>query len=167
MMESVISKRRIQELKEFSMFGALSDEELSLLAGSMTEKTFEPGAEILKEGEPGDGMFLLLGGNVDVLKKTPYGEDFVTASLSGSDHCTLGEMALIDRDVRSATVRAVSECSTLCLSYDRFNSFCSEYPKIGMELMKAVSLTLVRNLRRENENLRMVYQALIDEIENG
>ncbi len=166
-MDSVISKRRIQDLKEFSMFGALSDEELSLLAGSMTEKTFQPGTEILKEGEPGDGMFLLLEGNADVMKKTLYGESFVTASLRGGDHSTLGEMALIDRDVRSATVRAASECRTLFLSRDRFHDFCGEYPKIGLELLKAVSMTLVRNLRRENENLRMVYQALIDEIENG
>lgn len=39
-------------------------------------------------------------------------------------------------------------------------------PPIGLELLMSVSLSLVRNLRMENENLRLVYQALIEEIEN-
>ena len=48
-----------------------------------------------------------------------------------------------------------------------FDTFCEEYPKCGVELLRLISINLVRNIRKENENLKLVYQALIEEIEKG
>jgi len=156
----------IQGLKTFPLLSRLSDQDLAQLAAVMQERTFPAGTEILREGQPGDEMFLLLEGSVDVLKTTPYGDAYVTASLLDSYHCSFGEMALIDRGKRSATVRAKTDCRTLSLGYDAFQRFCREHPTIGLELLMSVSATLVHNLRMENENLHIVYQALIEEIEN-
>lgn len=158
-------KELIADLKSFELFSRLSDENLAQLAGVMEEKCFAAGTVILREGDSGDHMYLLLKGTVEVLKTTPYGEPFVTASLKDSYHCSFGEMALIDRGTRSATVRAKTDCRTLSLSAEQFRHFCREYPGIGVELLLAVSATLVRNLRAENENLKIVYQALIEEVE--
>ncbi|MBR4691211.1 MAG: cyclic nucleotide-binding domain-containing protein [Oscillospiraceae bacterium] len=157
----------IKGLKTFPLLSRLSDEELASLAAVMQEKRFPAGTEILREGEEGDELFLLLEGSVDVLKTTPYGEPYVTASLRDSYHCSFGEMALIDRGKRSATVRARTACRTLSLGYEAFQSFCRENPTIGLELLFSISATLVRDLRMENENLHIVYQALIEEIENN
>ena len=157
----------IRGLKTFKLFSRLPDEELACLAGVMEEKIFPAGTVILQEGDPGDHMYLLLEGTVEVLKTTLFGDPYVTASLKDSYHCSFGEMALIDQGTRSATVRAKTDCCTLALSAEEFQRFCREYPAIGVELLMAVSATLVRNLRAENENLRIVYQALIEEIENG
>ena len=155
----------IRGLKTFKIFSRLPDEELACLAGVMEEKIFPAGTVILQEGDPGDHMYLLLEGTVEVLKTTLFGDPYVTASLKDSYHCSFGEMALIDQGTRSATVRAKTDCRTLSLSAEEFQRFCREYPAIGVELLMAVSATLVRNLRAENENLRIVYQALIEEIE--
>ena len=155
----------IRGLKTFKLFSRLPDEELACLAGVMEEKIFPAGTVILREGDPGDHMYLLLEGAVDVLKTTLFGDPYVTASLKDSYHCSFGEMALIDQGTRSATVRAKTDCRTLSLSAEEFQRFCREYPAIGVELLMAVSATLVRNLRAENENLKIVYQALIEEIE--
>ena len=155
----------IRGLKTFKLFSRLPDEDLVCLAGVMEEKNFPAGTVILREGDSGDQMFLLLEGSVDVLKTTLFGEPYVTASLKDSYHCSFGEMALIDEGTRSATVRAKTDCRTLALSAEEFQRFCREYPAIGVELLMAVSATLVRNLRAENENLKIVYQALIEEIE--
>ena len=155
----------IQGLKTFKLFSRLPDEELACLAGVMEEKIFPAGTVILQEGDPGDHMYLLLEGTVEVLKTTLFGDPYVTASLKDSYHCSFGEMALIDQGTRSATVRAKTDCRTLSLSAEEFQRFCREYPAIGVELLMAVSATLVRNLREENENLKIVYQALIEEIE--
>lgn len=157
----------ISGLKSFPLLSRLSDEELGCLAEVMEERTFPEGTEILREGETGDEMFLLLEGSVDVLKTTPYGEHYVTASLRDSFHCSFGEMALIDRGKRSATVRAATACRTLALGYEAFQRFCREHPPIGLELLMSISATLVHDLRMENENLHIVYQALIEEIENN
>ena len=155
----------IRGLKTFKLFSRLPDEELACLAGVMEEKIFPAGTVILQEGDPGDHMYLLLEGTVEVLKTTLFGDPYVTASLKDSYHCSFGEMALIDQATRSATVRAKTDCRTLALSAEEFQRFCREYPAIGVELLMAVSATLVRNLRAENENLKILYQALIEEIE--
>ena len=157
----------LAELKSFPLLNRLSDEELSCLAAVMEERTFPAGTEILREGEPGDEMYLLLKGSVDVLKTTPFGDRYVTASLNDSYHCTFGEMALLDRGKRSATVLAKTDCRTLSLGYEAFQRFCREHPTIGLELLMSISVTLVHDLRMENENLRIVYQALIEEIEKN
>ena len=157
----------IRGLKTFPLLSRLSDEDLTLLAEVMREQNFSAGTEILREGETGDEMFLLLEGSVDVLKTTPFGESYITASLLDSYHCSFGEMALIDKGTRSATIRAKTDCRTLSLDYVSFQSFCREHPHIGLELLMSISVTLVRDLRMENENLHIVYQALIEEIENG
>jgi CRP-like cAMP-binding protein len=157
----------INGLRSFPLLSRLSDDDLACLAAVMKEKLFSAGTTIIEEGKAGDEMYLLLSGSVDVLKTTPYGEQYVTASLKDSYHCSFGEMALIDRGVRSATVRAKEDCRTLSLSFDAFQKFCSEYPSIGLELLLSISATLVRNLRMENENLQIVYGALIEEIERN
>ncbi len=156
----------ISGLKSFPLLSRLSDEELACLAGVMEERDFPAGAEILREGESGDEMYLLLRGSVDVLKTTPFGDRYVTASLMDSYHCSFGEMALIDQGKRSATVRAKTDCKALALGYEAFHRFCREHPTIGVELLMSISATLVHDLRMENDNLRIVYQALIEEIEN-
>ena len=106
----------IRGLKTFKLFSRLPDEELACLAGVMEEKIFPAGTVILQEGDPGDHMYLLLEGTVEVLKTTLFGDPYVTASLKDSYHCSFGEMALIDQGTRSATVRAKTDCRTLALS---------------------------------------------------
>ena len=157
----------VKGLRTFPLLSRLSDGELELLASVMRERLFPAGTEILREGEEGDEMFLLLKGSVDILKTTPFGDRYVTASLVDSYHCCFGEMALIDRGRRSATVRAKTDCRTLSLGYETFQSFCRDNPTIGLQLLMSISATLVRDLRMENENLHIVYQALIEEIENN
>ena len=163
----LVNDDTIRGLKTFPLLSRFSDGDLALLASVMKEKRFPAGTEILREGEAGDELFLLISGSIDVLKTTPYGEAFVTATLLDSYHCSFGEMALIDRGTRSATVRAKTDCVALSLDYEDFQRLCREYPSIALELLMSVSLTLVHNLRAENENLRLVYQALIEEIEIG
>ena len=157
----------IRDLKTYPLLSPLPEEDLARLAEVLEPRSFPTGAEILREGEEGDEMYLLLEGCVDVLKTTPYGDVYVTASLRDEYHCSFGEMALIDRGPRSATIRAKTPCRTLCLSRETFQRFCRSCPTVGLELLLSISVTLVRDLRRENENLHVVYQALIEEIENG
>ena len=160
-------EQTVQGLKTFPLLSRLPEEDMARLAQVLEPRSFPAGTEILTEGAEGDEMFLLLEGRVDVLKTTPYGDRYVTAALQDSYHCTFGEMALIDRGPRSATILARTDCRTLSLSREAFQHFCREYPNVGVELLMSISVTLVRDLRRENDNLRVVYQALIEEIEGS
>ena len=155
----------VEGLRAFPLLSNMADNELGILAEALSEKLTPAGENIITEGESGDELFILMDGVVDIIKDTVYGDQFVVSTMDAGDHCVFGEMALIDSDKRSATVKAKTDCLTLSVSRKDFDRFCKEYPSSGLELLKLISLNLVRNLRKENENLRLVYQALIEEIE--
>ena len=155
----------LEDLRAFPLLSNIAENELSILAEILKEKHIPAGENIITEGESGDELFFLMEGMVDIIKSTVYGDHFIVSTLDARNHCVFGEMALIDSDKRSATVKAKTDCLTLSVSRRDFDRFCKEYPASGLELLKLISLNLVRNLRKENDNLRMVYQALIEEIE--
>ena len=157
---------KIEELKKFPLLKNLTDEDLSALEAYVKEEDFHEGDNIIKEGDIGDTLYILVSGKVDVIKTTIYDDEFICASLDASMHCLFGEMAVIDNDKRSATIKAKTECKTLSLNRDGFTDFCNKHPLAGIELLKLMNTNIVRNLRLENENLKLVYQALIEEIEN-
>ena len=153
-------------LKAFPMLSKIDDEALSVFAGMLREVRTYMGSNIISEGDDGSEMYILVEGTVDIIKTTVFGDEFVCATLDAGMHAVFGEMALIDKDKRSATVRAKTDCMALAIDNKSFDDFSSRYPKAGVELLKFINVNLVRNLRTENDNLNMVYQALIEEIES-
>ena len=155
------------KLKSFPLLSTISGEELEDFNRLLKEKRFPAGTDIITEGDTGSDMYFLLKGSVDVIRKTIFGDSFICASLSGEEHSVFGEMALIDSDRRSATVRARTDCDTLAISRDDFTAYTESHPAAGVRLLRFISVNLVRNIRTENDNLNLVYQALIEEIESN
>jgi CRP-like cAMP-binding protein len=157
----------INKLKSFPLFKKISDDDLKSFASLLKPVSSSAGSDIITEGETGSDMYFLIKGSVDIIKTTVFGDKFVCASLTSEAGCVFGEMALIDSDVRSATVRAKTDCESLRISRDDFNSFADSHPAAGVSLLRFIGVNLVRNIRKENENLNLVYQALIEEIESN
>ena len=156
-----------ESLKAFPMLQGISDEDLKFLSSLVKPGNTVAGRDIIKEGDSGSEMYILTKGSVDIIKTTVYGDPFVVATLDASMHCVFGEMAMIDNDKRSATVRAKTDCSTLSMDRRQFDEFCDSRPASGVKLLRLIGVNLVRNIRAENNNLRLVYQALIEEIEKN
>lgn len=156
-----------ESLRSFPLLSNISEDNLKALAAFLKEQRYSAGTDVITEGDDGDEMFILIEGSVDIIKKTVFGDSFVVTTLDSSMHCVFGEMAVIDHDKRSSTVKAKTDCLTLSISQKDFDRFCHDYPKCGVELLRLISINLVRNIRKENENLKLVYQALIEEIEKG
>jgi len=154
-------------LKTFPMLQGISDEDLKILASLLKANKTPAGEDIIKEGDSGCEMYILTEGTVDIIKTTIYKEPFVVATLDASMHCVFGEMAMMDNDRRSATVRAKTDCKTLSIDRKSFDDFCDSHPASGVKLLRLIGANLVRNIRTENTNLRLVYQALIEEIETN
>ena len=148
------------------MLAEMDSKDLDKLSDLMKQENFSAGSCIIEEGDIGDTMYLLVDGTVDILKTTLYGEEYVCATLKDEYSCVFGEIALIDHDRRSATVRAKTDCRTFSITAADFQKYCQEYPAVGCRLLMFIATNLCRNLRAENENLLKVYQALVDEIEN-
>lgn len=156
-----------QILRTFPLLQKISDDDLKSLMSLLKEESFSKGNNIITEGECGNTMYLLIDGVVDIIKTTIYKDEFVCATLSSKDHCIFGEMALLDEDKRSATVKAKTDCKALSITKKNFEEYLDKYPKAGIELLKLMNINLIRNIRMENNNLKLVYQALIEEIEGN
>ncbi len=115
-------------LKKYCYFSSLSDSALEALANKLRAVEFPAGAKIIQEGTAADAFYLVNHGELEVLKKTRYGQ---MAKLSVIGHGEgFGEMSLIDGKPRSATVLAEEDSSIGILKREKFLNVIKQNPRI-------------------------------------
>lgn len=102
-------------LKEVPILKSLNETELMTLADSLIEEKFEAGTTIFNQNETGDFFYIIKEGNVICSQKDATGTDKEVANLTAGNY--FGEVALLTRKPRQATVKAV--LSTVVLAIDR------------------------------------------------
>ena len=106
-------KKRFETLQRVSILFTLSDNILRALARQMRPAVLAKGAEVVKQGERGDAMFIIESGRCEVTVEESPGHAITIAFLGPGDF--FGEMALISEETRSATVRALEDSVLLAL----------------------------------------------------
>ncbi|MFH1177731.1 MAG: cyclic nucleotide-binding domain-containing protein [Acidobacteriota bacterium] len=109
-------------------------------------KSYPDGEVIIKEGETGDRMFVIQKGAVDVSRRID-GRDVSIARLTAGD--VFGEMAIFEREVRSATVRAAGEVRLLSIDRAGFLRKVHEDPSLAYRVLQQLS----RRIRQLSEEL--------------
>lgn len=116
-------------------------------------KLFRDGEMIVRQGEAGDCMFVIQSGEVEVLRRDGA-QEFCLATLRSGDF--FGEMALFEREVRSASVRAVGDVWVLTLEKKTFLRRIHEDPGLVFKILERMSQrirklndALVRNGQRD------------------
>jgi len=157
------------ELKEFSaLFGGLSGDELKQVANIVNHKEYEAGVVIIAEGETGSELYLLADGVVDVSRtltivtaKHEFGtKERSFSRLSGADRVSFGELGLIGRGERTATVKAVTKCSLFTLSSEDFLTLAKSNPNIGYVVVSNIASMLAAYLRKTNDDVIKLTTAL-------
>lgn len=105
-------------------------------------KVFTDGEVIIRQGDVGDRMYVVQTGNVEVVLEAD-GEERRLSSLQAGDF--FGEMALFDKVVRSASVRALGEARVLTIDKRTLLKRISEDPLLAFNLLRSMS-TRVREL---------------------
>jgi CRP/FNR family transcriptional regulator, cyclic AMP receptor protein len=136
-----------QALAKVGLFEGLNPKHLKGLAGIATERTFKSGDYLMKQGESGIGLFIILSGKVRVEKNDSSGRSVEIAENGPGD--ILGEMAVFDGAPRSASVAATAETSCLVLASWEFNAFLKAHPEAALELLPIV----VKRFRETNDAL--------------
>src|SRR5260370_31022455 len=95
------------------------------------------GASILREGDPADAMYRVVGGRLQAIARHPDGTETQVGEIGRGE--VVGEMALITREPRTASVQAVRDTQLLRVSADTFTRLVSEHP----EALRRVSATIV------------------------
>ena len=99
-------------------------------------KRFNDGEVIVCQGEAGDCMYVIQSGEVEVVRREG-GREFCLATLGAGDF--FGEMALFEREVRSATVRALGEVQVLTLEKKSFLRRIHEDPSLVFRILEKMS----------------------------
>jgi CRP-like cAMP-binding protein len=142
--------KRIELLQRMPIFGALRQDTLQFLLEQARSKAVGAGEYFFREKDPADSLYVLEEGRAAVLKIWQDGE-FLVRHLERGD--CFGEMALMDFFPRSASVRAVADCTALALApADLFRLFerdAEQFALIQMNMGREVS----RRLRESDEQL--------------
>ena len=126
-------------LKGVSIFEGLSPAVVEKLAGTLEVRRCEPGASVFKEGDLSRELFVVVSGELEVLKKSRRGRDARIALVGVGD--SIGEMSLVDDQPRSATVRAISPSHLMRLGVD-------DLARLGEQDLRSHAMIL-HNLGRE------------------
>ncbi|PID72013.1 MAG: Crp/Fnr family transcriptional regulator [Desulfobulbus propionicus] len=133
------------------LFDAFKMDELDTLSRHMNYIEILRGDYLFTEGERGDYMCFVVRGLLDVLKKTTAGDYRVIARLGKGS--TIGEMSIIDKAPRSASVIARQPTMVILLTKKGFDILTDRYPKLGVTLLKKIMRLLSLNMRRTSSKL--------------
>jgi len=111
----------------------------------MNVKSFKKGEVIIEEGSLSNDAYIIELGSVEVSKRLPDGKIQIITKLDKND--IFGEMGLIDQLPRSATVRALENCSISVMTPDTFNSLAKKNPKALMPILKVLAKRLRNTLK--------------------
>lgn len=159
------------EWSRIPLFQGLSEEWTSKAAAIFELVDIPAGRNLLEEGEEGDELYILVAGRVRIIKSmllqgmniplleasSPFK---VLATLDSSEYPIFGEMALLDHDIRSATVAVIEDARFLQTSRDRFFQLVEQEPQLGCRLLGILGKRLAATVRRTNTELIKMTTAL-------
>ena len=149
-------------IKKMPVFSGLNDPEIDAVCEKLHEITVAAGDTIIRDGEKGDTMYLLLYGEVDVSKQLTLRvsrrkfdqRDKQFIRLNAGMYAFFGEMAMFeDESIRSATVTATEESRLAQINQKDFNDLCESNHRIGFLLLRNIIKVLCGRLNKANQDV--------------
>lgn len=134
-------------LRQIPLFADLSQSTLAALAGSMERRTYRKGQVILRQGEPGESLFVIVSGQVRIYTLSLDGHELSMCICCKGDF--FGEMALLTDHPRSASAAAMRRTEALVLHRQAFHNQLMSNPQAAVRIIE----TLSQRLRRTTESI--------------
>jgi CRP/FNR family cyclic AMP-dependent transcriptional regulator len=144
-------------LREIGLFGGLDDSVLESFVQKLPVVEFAPGDVVFREGELGRDMFIVLGGEMEIVKQSKQSHGSRVAMLGPLDW--FGEMSILDVMPRSATVRALAPSRAVKLS-------ATDLDTLYRKDLKAYSIIVLNIAREMSRRLRVADGILAEMIAN-
>ncbi len=136
---------KIHFLRTVSLFKGFSITDMIIMAQIAQEVSFEAGHVLFRVGDPGDALYLILEGKVDIVNEN----DKLLVSV-GPPGC-FGEVAVLDKKGRSATAKCVDECRMLMITSKDFQEILEEYPALYKNIVYLLTSWLREDKTRAKE----------------
>ena len=155
-------------LKAIPILRDLDEKELAEFLRITRRLQISKGNAVIREGEAGSTMFILVEGVVEISKSLVMkmgredfqGRDKILTKLSSTDHAVFGEVALFEQGKRTATVAALTDCTLLEITRDAFLGLGEENPRIGYKISRNIAQMLCSRLRKADEDTIKLTTAL-------
>ena len=127
-------------LQQVWLFSGLNQDQLDSVSSFSFQKAFSPGELIIEEGRTGNGLYVVMSGEVEVIKGLGSESERVLAKRGSGE--VFGEMALLGEWPRTATVRALDQVE--CLGIDRwvFLTQLESHPQLGVKMLQILAQRL-------------------------
>jgi CRP/FNR family cyclic AMP-dependent transcriptional regulator len=144
----------VERFREAYLFRNLLPHELQPFIENSGLADYSPNDMIISEGDAGEELFLILSGSVRVTKSTTEGIEQVIGFLREGDF--FGEMALLDRRPRSASVFAHGNARLARLRHEDIYKIFRADPATGLKVVRTLAEVLSLRLRETNDRLKTV-----------
>ena len=160
-------KEILEKLKHIPLFEDIRDNDafISEFLSVCQTRSVPEGQVIIKEGEPGSEMFIMLKGRVEIQRRTRAGDDYTVVRLRAEDNVFFGEMALIDDDTRSATIVATEASDFLVIAKEDFLRLGRTNPQIALPITREIAKILASRLRKTTGDMLTIFDALVSELQ--
>ena len=142
---------KLAVLSESPLFEMLSSQELEYVSELCRPRRFTAGQIVFEEGELGDSLYVIVSGEVEVLRRDASAEQRRIALLGPP--MFFGEMSLIDKEYRSATVRARTDTELLHLTAENLAAFRKQHRDGFTFVVINIARVLSSRLRESNSKL--------------
>ncbi len=131
-------EQEVEILRRIPLFQNVEPAKLKLMCFASERITFKQGQSLFEQGDVGDSAYIIIEGSADVIVTTEG--PMVVAQLGKND--IVGEIAILVDIPRTATVTATSELTTLKVTKDLFFRMVSDFPEMGVEIMRVLAQRL-------------------------
>src|SRR5262245_29664514 len=135
----------VTSLRAIPLFSRVAQADLEQIASHLIERRYPRNTTIVEEGLPGDYMYILREGRVKVTKLSEDGREKILDFLESGSF--VGEMALLERGPRSASVKTLAPVKVLALSRTDFINLLRKSPDLAIAVIQELS----RRIRSVNE----------------
>ncbi|QTA92698.1 Cyclic nucleotide-binding domain-containing protein, DUF4388 [Desulfonema magnum] len=134
-------------LSDFSFFQTLNENDIKKLVSYLKLKKFEKNDTIIKKGEPGTNLYIIIFGRVEVV-----GDDNISIAFLGKGE-VFGEMSLLSGDPVGATIKVVEATTILYIKGKDFRNVLKQFPSLQMYFARLLARRLANTNTVRSEDL--------------
>ncbi|MCB0752403.1 MAG: cyclic nucleotide-binding domain-containing protein, partial [Ignavibacteriae bacterium] len=137
-------------IKKVELFAEFNEEELSLISAKMKIESFDKDSILFSENNPHKDLFIIYDGEVELFKRTPFGQEKRLSFFSKYDF--LGEGSLIDDSPHSTTAKALLNSKIILIDRLVLTDLLNKNGAMAVKLYSTISRVISRRMKRTNIN---------------
>ena len=139
------------KLRLLTIFNDLDKNELEIVQKHVFERSVKKDSVLFVEGMPGELLYIIISGCVEIIKETKDYGKIVLATIGAND--IVGEMSLIDSEPRSATGITSEDSVLLVIKKQSFNEILQSDPRVAAKVLMGLLKVISRRLRMTDKKI--------------